>query len=163
MRGLIALLAVALIAGVAWLEFAHVLEQRDHARSERDTAQTEAAGLREAAHLTGQRLAIAAANDAQHFQELTDALKHNQDLRRAVDDRDQRLLVKATCPAVRTGSGTGAAGVADAGPAELAADARSDYFTLRDQLALSQKMILGLQGHIRTLCTTPPTTGAIPQ
>ncbi|AXO90257.1 lysis protein [Pseudomonas parafulva] len=163
MRGLIALLAVALVAGAAWLEFEHVLEQRDNARLERDTAQTEAAGLREAAHITGQRLAIAAANDAQHFQELTDALKRNQDLRLAVDDRNQRLRIKASCPAVRAGSDTGAAGVADASTAELAADARPDYFTLRDQLALSRQMILGLQDHVRTLCTTPPTTGAIPQ
>jgi prophage endopeptidase len=42
--------------------------------------------------------------------------------------------------------------LADAGTAELAADARSDYFTLRDQLALSRQMVLGLQQHIVRVC-----------
>ncbi|WP_252092473.1 lysis system i-spanin subunit Rz [Pseudomonas sp. MWU13-3659] len=151
------LLLLTLLAGcAAWFAFDLVLQQLDNARSERDTALEEVAGLREAAQITAERLATAAANDTKHTQELTDALKHNQYLRRAVDDRNQRLLIKASCPAVRIGPGTGAAGVADAATAELAADARPDYFTLRDQLALSRQMILGLQDHIRTFCTTQP-------
>ncbi|NBK40045.1 lysis protein [Pseudomonas soli] len=154
------LLVVLLAAGGAWLAFDLVLQQRDSARSERDLAHDEAKGLREAARLTGERLAQAAALDSKHTQELNDALKNNQDLHRAVDLRDQRLLVKASCPTAAVRPDSAGAGVADAGTAELAADARSDYFTLRDQLALSRQMILGLQGHIRTFCTTQPTTGA---
>ncbi|SER19124.1 lysis system i-spanin subunit Rz [Pseudomonas soli] len=154
-------LGALLLAGATWLLFDRVLEQRDTARSERDQAQDEAAGLREAARITGERLAQAAALDSKHTQELSNVLKNNQVLQRAVDLRDQRLLVKASCPnaAVRTDSA--GAGVADAGTAELAADARPDYFTLRDQLALSRQMILGLQERERSFCTnTPTTTGA---
>ncbi|MEE1880996.1 lysis system i-spanin subunit Rz [Pseudomonas soli] len=154
------LLVVLLAAGGAWLAFDLVLQQRDSARSERDLAHDEAKGLREAARLTGERLAQAAALDSKHTQELNDALKNNQDLQRAVDLRDQRLLVKASCSTAAVRPDSAGAGVADAGTAELAADARSDYFTLRDQLALSRQMILGLQDHVRTFCTTQPTTGA---
>ncbi|MGP4922833.1 hypothetical protein [Pseudomonas lundensis] len=42
--------------------------------------------------------------------------------------------------------------MADAATAELATDARPDYFTLRDQLALSREIILGLQDHVRRIC-----------
>ncbi len=125
------------------------------ARSERDLALSERDAVIRVANQTAERLAQAAANDTKHTQELNDALKANQDLRRAVDARDQRLLVKATCP-VR--ADTGGAGVVDAGTAELAADARSDYFTLRDQLAVTKQMILGLQDHVRSFCTTQPAT-----
>jgi prophage endopeptidase len=45
--------------------------------------------------------------------------------------------------------------VADAGSAELAADARPDYFTLVDQLALTRQMVLGLQDHIRDVVQRP--------
>lgn len=153
----IRLLLVVLVAGlVGWIVFDQVLDQRNTARSERDSALSEAQGLREAARITGEWLATAAANDTKHTQELSDALKNNQDLQRAVADRNQRLLVKAACPAVSADSS--AAGMADGGTAELAADARPDYFTLRDQLALSRQMILGLQDHVRSFCTTQPTT-----
>ncbi|MGG7596788.1 lysis system i-spanin subunit Rz [Pseudomonas sp. WC1] len=156
------LLVVLLAAGAAWFAIDLVLQQRDNARSERDLAQDEAAGLREAARITGERLAKAAALDSKHTQELNDALKNNKDLQLAVDLRDQRLLVKASCPTVAVRTDSAGAGMADAGPAELAADARSDYFTLRDQLVLSRQMILGLQDHIRTFSTNQPTTGATP-
>jgi prophage endopeptidase len=46
--------------------------------------------------------------------------------------------------------------MADAGRAELAADARPDYFTLRNQLALSRQMILGLQQYVRGVCQRSP-------
>lgn len=134
------------------------LKQLDTARSERDLAQDEAKGLREAARITGERLAIAAALDNKHTQELNRAQQYNQDLQRAVDRGDQRLLVNATCPAVP--AHPGGAGVADATPAELTADARSAYFTLRSQLALAQQMILGLQDHVRTFCPHQPAIGA---
>ncbi|MGZ0703798.1 lysis system i-spanin subunit Rz [Pseudomonas piscis] len=150
------LLVVVLAASLALFAFNLLLQQRDNARSERDRAQYETQGLREAARITGERLAIAAALDNKHTQELSHAQQRNQDLQRAVDRSDQRLHVNATCPAMPHRSG--GAGVADAAAAELAADARPAYFTLRDQLALSRQMILGLQDHIRSFCTTPLTT-----
>ncbi len=161
-RLILQVLGVSLLAGATWLLFDRVLEQRDSARSERDVAQDEAAGLREAARLTGERLAQAAALDSKHTKELNDALKNNQDLQRAVGSGDQRLFVNAACPTASVRPDSAGAGVADAGTAELAADARSDYFTLRDQLALSRQMILGLQERERRFCTTQPTTGATP-
>ncbi|SDQ54993.1 prophage endopeptidase [Pseudomonas sp. UC 17F4] len=156
----IRLALVVLLSGVlAWLAIDRLVSQRDSARLERDNAQFERDGLRQAARITGERLAIAADNDRKNTQELTDALNNNQELRRAVADGDQRLLVNATCPAhVSTSAGTG--GVADAAGAELRADARSDYFTLKDQLALSRQMILGLQDHVRSFCTTQTQPGA---
>lgn len=152
---------VLLLAGLAtWCAFDQVRDERNAARSERDSAQAEAKGLREAARITGERLATATANDLKHTQELSNALKRNQDLRDSVGNGDQRLFVPATCAAsaVNVRAGTGTAGVAHAASAELAADARPDYFTLRDQLALSERMILGLQDHVRSFCTTQPTT-----
>ncbi len=159
----IRLLLVVLLVGLSgWLVFDQVLQQRNTARSERDTAQNEAAGLREAARITGERLAMAAANDTKNTQELSDALKDNHDLRLSVGTGDKRLHVKASCPAASVPISPGAAGLADGGTAELSADARPDYFTLLDQLALSKQMILGLQDHVRSFCTIPPTTGNAP-
>ncbi|MNP16896.1 Bacteriophage lysis protein [compost metagenome] len=151
-------LAALLIAGGTWFLFDRVLQERNTARSERDTAQEEASGLREAARIIGERLATAAANDAKHTEELSNALKTNQDLRTSVGTGNQRLFIQASCPAANVHAHPAGAGVADAGAPELAADARSDYFTLRDQLAVSKQMILGLQDHVRSFCTTQPAT-----
>lgn len=139
-----------LLCLLAFLGFDRLEELRDKALQERDQARFERDGLREAARITGELLAQAAANDLKHTQELADARKTNLDRRRAVDAGDQRLFVKAACPAA-VPADAGAGSVADASPPELAANARSDYFALLDQLALSRQMILGLQDHAR-LC-----------
>lgn len=136
---------------VAWIYIDLVEEQRDTARSERDSAYSEVVGLREAARISGEMLADRDENDRTRTEALNHALSEINDLRRAVDDGRQRLRVKATCSSPKPDQ-TGAGGVADAGTAELAADARSDYFLLRDQLALSREMILGLQDHVRRIC-----------
>ena len=142
---------VLLVGLLAWVGFDLVADQRDDARRERNSAQGELSGLREAARISGEMLAARDAIDQQRTQELNDEKDKNLRLQRDVDAGRQRLLVKATCPAaVPTDSGTGR--VADAGTAELAADARSDYFTLRNQLALTRSMVLGLQDHILKVC-----------
>ena len=123
----------------------------DRLIDERNSAQFEVAGLREAARISGEMLAERDENDRTRTEALNHALSENNDLRRAVDDGRQRLLVKATCSSPKPDQ-TGAGGVVDAGTPELTADARSDYFTLRDQLALSREMILGLQDHVRRIC-----------
>ena len=118
---------------------------------ERNKAQLEVAGLREAARISGEMLADRDEIDHTRTEELNHALSENAELRRAVDDGTKRLRVKAVCPtSVSTNTSPGS--VADAATPELTADARSDYFTLRDQLALSEKMILGLQDHARRIC-----------
>lgn len=164
-RMLLILLVVGLSAWVALVrqDVDTARSERDDARSERDLALSERDAVIRVANETAERLATAAANDLKHTQELSHALKANQDLRLAVDDGRRRLLVKATCPAAAVRADAGAGIVADGGTAELAADARSDYFTLRDQLARSKQMILGLQDHVRSFCTTQPsTTGTAP-
>jgi prophage endopeptidase len=148
---------VLLVALLVWVAFDRVTDQRDDARRERDSAQWEVSGLREAARISGEMLAERDAIDQRNIQELTDALTENERLRRAVGDGTGRLHVRATCTAAGSVPATaGTARMADAGRAELAADARPDYFTLRNQLALSRQMILGLQQYVRGVCQRSP-------
>ena len=128
----------------AWFLFNHLIDERNRALFE-------ISGLREAARISGEMLADRDENDLTRTKALNHALSEINDLRRAVDDGSKRLRVEATCSPPKPDQ-TGAGGVADAGTAELTADARSDYFTLRDQLALSRQMILGLQDHVRRIC-----------
>lgn len=144
-------LFLLLVGLLVWAAFDWVTDQRDDARRERDSAQSEVNGLREAARISGEMLAERDANDLKNTTELNHVRTENQGLQRAVDDGAQRLWIRTACPASVPAT-AGATRVADAGSAELAADARSDYFTLRDQLALSKQMILGLQQHIVRVC-----------
>lgn len=140
-----------LICLAAWLCIDLLEGQRDDARRERDSALSEVTGLREAARISGEMLADRDAIDLQRTQELNHERAQNDVLRLDVAAGRKRLPVNATCSAPTAGK-TSAGGLADAGTAELTADARSDYFTLRDQLALSRQMILGLQDHVRRIC-----------
>lgn len=144
-------LFLLLSALLVWAAFDQVSDQLGTAERERDSAQGEVAGLREAARISGEMLADRDEIDRTRTQELNHALSENNDLRRDVGDGLKRLRLAATCSPPKPAQ-TGAGGVADAGTAELTADARSDYFTLRDQLALSRQMILGLQDHVRRIC-----------
>ena len=139
----------------AWFGFDLLQGQRDTARIERDAALFEVNGLREAARISGEMLAERDAIDLQRTQELNHERGENDALRLDVDAGVKRLRVNATCSAPVPAS-TRAGGVADAATAELTADARSDYFTLRDQLALSRQMILGLQDHALRVCPRQP-------
>ena len=146
-------LVTALIALGFALLFAcgQLIDERDRALDERDKTQLEVAGLREAARISGEMLADRDEIDRTRTQELNHALSQNADLQLAVGGGTQRLRVNAVCPATVPAK-TGTGGVADAATAELSADARPDYFTLRDQLAVSREMILGLQDHMRRIC-----------
>ncbi|MCK1789648.1 lysis system i-spanin subunit Rz [Pseudomonas violetae] len=155
-------LLLVLASLLAWCTFDWVADQRDTARSERDSAQSEAQGLREAARISGEMLAARDRIDLQRTEELNSAQEKNDALQRDVDAGNQRLSVRATCrPVVSAASSTGS--VADAGTAELATDARQDYFTLRSQLALSKQMILGLQDYIRQVVMRSPATDSSQQ
>ncbi len=135
----------------AWFGFGLLEGQRDDARRERDSALSEVVGLREAARISGEMLAERNSIDLQRTQELNHERAENEALRLDVATGRKRLHIKATCSASMPAS-AGTGGVADAATAELAADARPDYFTLIDQLALSKKMILGLQDHALRVC-----------
>ena len=150
------LFLILMLTGLlAWCAFDWVADQRDDARRERDSAQSEVSGLREAARISGEMLAARDQLDQKNTEELNHALAENDALRRDVDDGRQRLRIRATCRSAVPAT-TGAASVADASSAELAADARPDYFTLRGQLALSRQMILGLQDYTRQVCQRMP-------
>ena len=149
-------LILVLTSLLAWCAFDWVADQRDDARRERDSAQSEVSGLREAARISGEMLATRDQVDQKNTEELNHARAENDALRRDVDDGRQRLRIRGTCKPAVPITATGAAGVADAGTAELAADARSDYFTLVGQLALSKQMILGLQDYTRQVCLRMP-------
>jgi prophage endopeptidase len=117
------------------------------AQDEHRQASARADSLADTLRLQRERVAAAAALDTKHTQELNDAKADNDRLRAAVAARQQRLRLNATCPAT-----SGAGRVADAGTAELTPQARQDYFALRDELALSRQMILGLQDYVSTVC-----------
>jgi len=148
------LLLVVGLLGWTWLD--HVADQRDTAQRDLDAATEEVKGLRAAAVVAGQMLAARDQIDQKRTEELNHERAQNALLRRDVDGGDKRLLVRATCAAPVVPAQSGTAHVADAGTAELAADARPDYFTLRDELTLSRKMILGLQDHTRQVCMRTP-------
>ena len=142
---------ILLLCLLAWFGFDLLQGQRDTARAERDAAQGEVSGLREAARISGEMLAERDAIDLKRTQELNDERAENDALRLDVAAGRKRLRLNATCSAPAE-SATGAGGLDDGAAAELTADARQDYFTLRDQLALSRQMILGLQDHVRRVC-----------
>lgn len=145
--GIAALLGSLLLLA---LERGGLLQQQARADAALQQAHYELQGLREAARIAGEQLAERDAIDRQRTHELKEAQDETSRLRAAVDAGRQRLRVNATCPAVRLPTDASATGLADAGAAELAADARQDYFALRDQLALSRQMLLGLQDYART-------------
>ena len=153
----LALIVMIITALVPLYWFMRVVDQRDEAMKELSSVQSEVQGLREAARLSGEMLAERDAIDQRNTTELSHALTENDRLRRSVGNGTDRLRIRATCPASGSVSATTeATGLADAGSAELAADARSDYFILRDQLALSRQLILGLQDYIRQVVQRTP-------
>ncbi|POD33212.1 lysis system i-spanin subunit Rz [Pseudomonas amygdali] len=139
---------------VIWLAVDWALDRYETVVQERNSAITERDGLREAARISGEQLAARDQLDTHHTEELNRARAQINTLQLAVADGRYRLRIKAVCPAMPGTAGT--TGLADAGSAELAADARSDYFTLRDELALSRQMILGLQDYIRQVVQRTP-------
>ena len=92
---IVQVLAALLFAGSTWLLTDRVLQQRNTARLERDQALIERDAVVRIANQTAERLAQAAANDNKHTEELSNALKDNQDLRTSVGTGDQRLFVQA--------------------------------------------------------------------
>ncbi|MBA7853548.1 lysis protein [Enterobacter sp. RHBSTW-00901] len=88
--------------------------------------------------------------DAKYTKELADAKNTISDLRRDVDSGAKRLRVSATCPGVRKTTGT--ASVDDATSPRLTDSSQRDYFTLRERIEISDKMIDGLQEYINHQC-----------
>lgn len=154
-RYLVAFLVLALLA-VLW-RLDNVTADRDTAVATAKTQTAAVDSLRETLRLGRELLTELEQLDTTNTQELNHALDENKQLRADVAAGRQRLRLAATCAAPATvHADPGATGVADAGTAELTADARQDYFTLRDQLALTRQMLIGLQAYVRNVLPRQP-------
>ncbi|HCD7173199.1 TPA: lysis protein [Enterobacter cloacae] len=85
--------------------------------------------------------------DAKYTQELADAQETINQLERDVATGKRRLQLNATCKGNTTSSS-----VDDADSARLTDSAQRDYWSLRERMETSNKMILGLQEYINTQC-----------
>lgn len=87
--------------------------------------------------------------DTMYTQELTNAKTEIDRLRIAADRNPERVYIKASCP--KTGSVT-ATGMDDAATARPDDAAVRNYWLLRERIAESKQVILGLQEYINTQC-----------
>lgn len=152
-----ALLAVAV--ALAWTT-AHYHRNAIIYKGQRDTATHRLKLANTAMADMQQRQRDVAALDARYTKELADAKAENEALRADVAAGHKRLRVSAVCPAVSSDKTATASGVADAATPGLTDAAQRDYFTLRERIATSDKMIRGLQEYITGQCTftTPSIT-----
>ncbi|MCS2168053.1 lysis protein [Scandinavium sp. H17S15] len=97
-----------------------------------------------------------AALDAKYTGELASAQATIDKLQRDVAAGDKRLRLNATCkPVSKSARSTG---VDDATSPGLTDAAERDYFTLRDRIETSEKIISGLQDYIKHQCLKPMTS-----
>ncbi|HEI9805979.1 TPA: lysis protein [Proteus mirabilis] len=87
--------------------------------------------------------------DIRHSQELSSAKNEIDTLRNAVNSGSKRVYIKAECPKSTT---TSTASMDDATTARPTDSAIGNYWLLRQRIAESKQMILGLQDYIRTEC-----------
>ncbi|WP_137163385.1 lysis protein [Pseudomonas asiatica] len=140
---------IAFSALAAVLLVVFLMRDRERLSDELSASRAEVVQLQADAEFAAQAMAARDALDRKYIQEMSDAKRDNERLRADVAAGNRRLLVKASCP--KLPAAAGASGVDDAGTAELAADARQDYFDLRDQIVETEKQLAGLQEYVRTL------------
>ena len=90
-----------------------------------------------------------AALDEKYTKDLADAKKQLDDLQRCVSSGKCGLRINAKCTANGAAS---APGLDDATGPRLTEAAERDYFTLRERIETSGKMIAGLQDYIKQQC-----------
>lgn len=138
---------IALFELAALLIFGWLVHDRSRLAEELSTSRAEAVQLQADAEFAAQTLAARDALDRKFFQEIADAKHKNEILRAAVAAGTRRVLVKASCPKPSTIAGTSS--LDDDSGAELVANARQDYFDLRDQIVETEKQLSGLQEYVR--------------
>jgi prophage endopeptidase len=138
---------IAFSALAALFLFSWLVHDRDRLADDLKASRGEVAKLQADAEFAIQTLAARDALDRKYFEEMADAKKENDGLRAAVAAGTRRVLVKASCPKLSTVAGT--SGLDDDSGAELAANARQDYFDLRDQIVETEKQLSGLQEYVR--------------
>ena len=134
---------------------AHATTRAGNAKVLRDLADKTLAAYKARVAEDEARKEAAAALDAKHTKELTDALSENTRLADAVRTGQRRLRLNATyTPSAGTGvpPAASAASVADAEGPRLTAAAERNYFDLRAGIATAQQQIAGLQDYVRDVC-----------
>ncbi|MGF7409319.1 lysis protein [Providencia alcalifaciens] len=87
--------------------------------------------------------------DTKHTTELTNAKAEIDQLRIAAERNPERVYIRASCPKGETNS---TSSVDDGTAARPTDSAIGNYWLLRQRIAESKQMILGLQDYIRTEC-----------
>ncbi|CAB5592057.1 Bacteriophage lysis protein [Providencia rettgeri] len=87
--------------------------------------------------------------DTKHTTELTNAKAEIDQLRIASERNPERVYIRASCP---KGEADSTSGVDDGTTARPTDSAIGNYWLLRQRIAESKQMILGLQDYIRTEC-----------
>ncbi|MEQ5566318.1 lysis protein [Providencia rettgeri] len=87
--------------------------------------------------------------DTKHTTELTNAKAEIDQLRIAAERNPERVYIRASCPKGEVNSTSGLDDEAAARPTDSAI---GNYWLLRQRIAESKQMILGLQDYIRTEC-----------
>lgn len=87
--------------------------------------------------------------DTKHIQELANAKIEINELRIAAERNPERVYIRASCQKVETNS---TSGLDDGTTARPTDSAIGNYWLLRQRIAESKNMILGLQDYIRTEC-----------
>ncbi len=88
--------------------------------------------------------------DTKHTTELTNAKAEIDQLRIAAERNPERVYIKASCPKSETNSTSGMDDGTTARPTDTAI---GNYWLLRQRIAESKQMILGLQDYIKTECS----------
>ncbi|MFB0771489.1 lysis protein [Proteus cibi] len=87
--------------------------------------------------------------DVKHTQELNNVKTEISQLRDLSEHHPERVYIKAECP---KSEGATTSGVANATTARPTDTAIRNYWLLRERIAQSEQMILGLQDYMRTEC-----------
>lgn len=88
--------------------------------------------------------------DTKHTTELTNAKAEIDQLRIAAERNPERVYIRASCP---KGEGSSTSGLDDGTTARPTDSAIGNYWLLRQRIAESKQMILGLQDYIKTECS----------
>nr|WP_259672135.1 lysis protein [Providencia rettgeri] len=87
--------------------------------------------------------------DTKHIQELANAKNEIDKLRIAAERNPERVYIKASC---KKAESVTTSGMDDAITARPTDSAVRNYWLLRERIAESEQMILGLQNYVRTEC-----------
>nr|WP_231039921.1 lysis system i-spanin subunit Rz [Proteus alimentorum] len=87
--------------------------------------------------------------DTRHTRELVNAKNEISRLRDISEHNPERVYIKAECPKSKTTPATSLASATTAQPTDTAI---RNYWLLRERIAQSEQMILGLQDYIRQEC-----------